>query len=64
MSEINEFRQYAEEAMDWARQATTEQEKRALIELARTWSQAAEESERVFGKPAEGAPKCTPICAA
>jgi hypothetical protein len=40
--------------MGWAREATTEQEKRTLIELARTWSQAATEIERAFR---EAAPK-------
>ena len=29
MSEANQFRQYAQEAMRWARQAKTEKEKRA-----------------------------------
>jgi hypothetical protein len=45
MSEADQFRQYAQEAMRWARQAKTEKEKRALLELARTWSQAALESD-------------------
>jgi hypothetical protein len=60
MLEAVEFRQYAEEAMGWAREATTEQEKRTLIELARTWSQAAAESERAF---CEAAPTSTRIAA-
>jgi hypothetical protein len=45
MSEADQFRQYAQEAMRWARQAKTEKEKRALLELARTWLQAALESD-------------------
>jgi hypothetical protein len=44
MSEADQFRQYAQEALLWARQSKTEKEKRALLELARTWSQAALES--------------------
>jgi hypothetical protein len=44
MSEADQFRQYAEEALLWACQCKTEKEKRTLIELARTWSQAALES--------------------
>jgi hypothetical protein len=44
MSEADQFRQYAQEALLWAHQSTTEKEKRALLELARTWSQAALES--------------------
>jgi hypothetical protein len=41
MSEADEFRQYAEEALRWAQKSTTENEKKALIELSRTWTQAA-----------------------
>jgi hypothetical protein len=43
------FRQYAEEAMRWARKSKTDQEKQALMDLARTWTQAAVHSERIFG---------------
>jgi hypothetical protein len=46
MSEADQFRQYAEEARRWVRQPKTENEKQVLIELARTWTQAAAESER------------------
>jgi hypothetical protein len=45
MSEADQFRQYAQEAMIWACQSSTEKEKRTLLELARTWSQAALESD-------------------
>jgi hypothetical protein len=45
MSEADQFRQYAQEALLWARQSRTEKEKRLLLELARIWSQAALESE-------------------
>jgi hypothetical protein len=45
MSKADQFWQYAEEAMRWARQAKTEKEKQSLIELARTWTQAAACSE-------------------
>ena len=45
MSETDQFRQYAE-AKRWVRQCKTENEKQILIELARTWTQAAAESER------------------
>ena len=44
MSEADQFRQYAEEALLWAGQSKTEKEKRTLLDLARTWSQAALES--------------------
>jgi len=48
MSEADQFRQYAEEAKRWVRQSKTENEKQVLIELARTWTQAAAESERTI----------------
>jgi hypothetical protein len=41
MSKADEFRQYANEAMRWANRSKNEKEKLALIELARTWMQAA-----------------------
>jgi hypothetical protein len=48
MSKADQFRQYADEAMHWVRQSKTENEKQVLIELARTWTQAAMRSERIF----------------
>jgi hypothetical protein len=41
MSETSQFRQYADEAMNWAIQSKTEKEKATLLELARTWMRAA-----------------------
>jgi hypothetical protein len=41
MSEASQFRQYADEALRWAAQATTEKERRSLLQLARTWTEAA-----------------------
>jgi hypothetical protein len=49
MSKAEGFRQYAEEAVRWARKSKTEQEKQALMDLARTWTQAAVQSEYIFG---------------
>jgi hypothetical protein len=46
MSETDQFRQYAEEALRWAAQSKTEAEECTLIELACTWAQAAAESDR------------------
>ena len=46
MSKADQFRQYAEEAMRWAYQSRTEKNKQALIELARTWTQSAVQSDR------------------
>jgi hypothetical protein len=41
MSKAVEFRQYAEEAMGWARDSKDEKQKAILINLARAWVQAA-----------------------
>ena len=56
MSKSNHFRQYAEEAMRSAYQSKIQDEKEAFIELARTWTAAAVQSERIFvvsGSPPE-----------
>jgi hypothetical protein len=45
MTKADEFRRYAEEAMRWARHSTIPKEKQNLLNLARTWTQAAERSE-------------------
>jgi hypothetical protein len=47
MSEADQFRQYADEALHWASQSKSEKEKLILRELARTWSQAALASESI-----------------
>ncbi len=44
MSKADQFRQYAEEALRWARQSKTEKEKQAYTNLALTWMQAAVQS--------------------
>jgi hypothetical protein len=49
MSKVDQFRQYADEAIRWALQSKTEKERQACIELARTWTQAALHSEHIFG---------------
>ena len=36
MSKADQFRQYADEAMRWALQSKTENEKEILVDLART----------------------------
>jgi hypothetical protein len=41
MSEASQFRQYADEALCWAAKAATEKERRSLMQLARTWAEAA-----------------------
>jgi hypothetical protein len=46
MSKADEFRHYAEEAMRWARRSTSPKEQLVLINLACTWTQAAERNEQ------------------
>jgi hypothetical protein len=47
MSESDQFRRYADEALLWVAQSKIEEEKRLLLELARTWTQAAFASDRI-----------------
>ena len=47
MSESDQFRQYAEEAMLWVSRSKNEEEKRLLFELVLTWTQAAFASDRI-----------------
>ena len=47
MSESDQFRQYAEEALLWVGQSKTEADKRLLFELMLTWTQAAVVSDRI-----------------
>jgi len=39
----------------WARKSKTEQEKQALMDLACTWTQAAVQSEYIFGRQRQSA---------
>jgi hypothetical protein len=47
MSESDQFRQYVEETLLWVSQSKTAEEKQLLLELARTWTQAAFASDRI-----------------
>ena len=49
MTKADAFREYAEEALQWSRQSSIEEEKKALLDLAVTWTQAAALSERSCG---------------
>ena len=51
MIKADEFREYAGEALRWSCQSSTKEEKKALIDLAVTWTQAASLSERKFVGP-------------
>jgi hypothetical protein len=56
MTKADPFRQYAEEAMRSADRSKIQKEKESFIELARTWTEAAVQSERIFvvsGSPPE-----------
>jgi hypothetical protein len=50
MSDADQFRQYAEANLRWARRSTSDKEKKALLELANHWMQAAVQSD---GKAAD-----------
>jgi hypothetical protein len=47
VSESDQFRQYADEALHWVAQSKTEEEKRLMLELVRTWTEAAFASDRI-----------------
>jgi hypothetical protein len=49
MTKADHFLQYAEEAMGGTFQSETEKEKQAYIDLELTWTQAAVQSEHIFG---------------
>jgi hypothetical protein len=56
MSKSNQFRQYAEEAMRSADRSKIQKEKESFLALARTWTEPAVQSERIFvvsGSPPE-----------
>lgn len=57
MSEADLFRQYAKEAMHESSKATSENEKRTLIDLTCTWAHAALMSERVMGSSFISSPR-------
>ncbi len=57
MSEAEQFRQYAEEAMRWVRLAGNERDRLALIKLARTWQLAADQAERIMAIKESPAPE-------
>jgi hypothetical protein len=46
ITKADQFREYAEEALQWSRQSKTEYARNVLIDLALTWRQAALLSER------------------
>ena len=53
MTQAEQFREYAEEAMQWAREARTAEAKKALVDLAFTWIKAAALRDRSMAGPPE-----------
>lgn len=51
MTTAKEYRQFAEECLRWAEEADIEQDRAALIELARDWTVAAMRIEGVLVPP-------------
>ncbi len=56
MSRVDEFRQYADEAMLSARQAKTEKARAILTDIASTWTAAAAYREANIARAAEAIP--------
>jgi hypothetical protein len=55
MTEANDFRQFAKEALQCAFESKDENEKLSFIELASTWARAAVASQMIFGSGVIGA---------
>jgi hypothetical protein len=48
-SSAKEFREFAQECLRWAGETKSERHRQVLLEMARTWTQAALEAERGLG---------------
>jgi hypothetical protein len=46
----DEYREFAQEAMEWARTAQSENERAIFLEMVRTWTEAAVALERKLEK--------------
>jgi hypothetical protein len=57
MSDADLFRQYANEAMRAASESSSEDEGRALVDLACTWARAALAGQRVLGSSFTSSPR-------
>jgi hypothetical protein len=47
MKSAAEYRAYAEKCVEWAKDARSEEERAALLEMARTWLEAAQMADRL-----------------
>jgi len=57
MTEADEFRQYAKEAMICSSESKSESDKQDFTDLANIWSHAALVSDRVFGSSFTPSPR-------
>jgi len=55
-SSAKEFREFAQECLRWAGETKSERHRQVLLEMARTWAQAALEAERGLGLIYEAPP--------
>jgi hypothetical protein len=54
MSSAKEFRDNAEECIGWARSARSDKEREIFLQMARTWTEAAEHLEMLASSSARG----------
>ncbi len=50
MASAREFREFAQECMDWARTAKSDQEHNIFLQMAQTWIEAARRLEKPAAK--------------
>jgi hypothetical protein len=53
MSSAEEYREFAEECLGWARTARSDRECRIFLQMAEVWLEAAARSEKNAGRPTE-----------
>ena len=53
MSSAEEYREFAEECLGWARTARSERERRIFLPMAEAWLEAAARSEKNARRPTE-----------
>ena len=53
MSSAEEYREFAEECLGWAKTARSDQERRIFLQMAEVWLEAAARSEKKARRPTE-----------
>ena len=53
MSSAEEYREFAEECLGWARTARSDRERRIFLQMAEVWLEAAARSEKNVRRPTE-----------